>query len=112
MSHYKPYPAYKESGVEWIGQVPEHWRCLRFKRLAVICNGQDYKEVADPAGEIAVVGSGGEDDKDGEIGRGGYEINFNRYFYKYQPPRLLADIDAELKQVEAEIAALLGDVTE
>ncbi len=26
MSHYKPYPAYRDSGVEWIGQVPEHWR--------------------------------------------------------------------------------------
>ena len=26
------------------------------------------------------------DHKDGEIGRVGYEINFNRYFYKYQPP--------------------------
>ena len=25
MSHYKPYPAYKDSGVEWLGQVPEHW---------------------------------------------------------------------------------------
>lgn len=23
MSHYKPYPAYRDSGVEWIGQVPE-----------------------------------------------------------------------------------------
>ena len=52
------------------------------------------------------------DDKDGEIGLVGYEINFNRYFYKYQPPRKLADIDSELKQVEAEIAALLGEVTE
>lgn len=60
MSQYKPYPAYKDSGVEWIGQVPEHWRCLRFKRLAVICNGQDYKDVADPAGDIPVMGSGGE----------------------------------------------------
>lgn len=26
MSHYKPYPAYRDSGVEWIGEVPEHWR--------------------------------------------------------------------------------------
>ncbi len=26
MSHYKPYPVYRDSGVEWIGQVPEHWR--------------------------------------------------------------------------------------
>ncbi len=25
MTHYKPYPAYKDSRVEWIGQVPEHW---------------------------------------------------------------------------------------
>lgn len=25
MSHYKPYPAYKDSGVEWIGMIPQHW---------------------------------------------------------------------------------------
>ncbi len=25
MSHYKPYPAYKDSGVEWLGRVPDHW---------------------------------------------------------------------------------------
>ena len=52
------------------------------------------------------------DDKDKEIGRVGYEINFNRFFYKYVAPRKLHDIDADLKQVEAEIAALLGEVTE
>lgn len=50
------------------------------------------------------------DDKDNAIGRVGYEINFNRFFYKYVPPRKLHDIDAELKQVEAEIAALLAEV--
>ena len=32
MSHYKPYPSSKESGVEWIGEVPEHWEILRIKR--------------------------------------------------------------------------------
>jgi type I restriction enzyme M protein len=51
------------------------------------------------------------DEQDQDVGRVGYEINFNRYFYKYVPPRKLADIDADLKQVEAEIAALLGEVT-
>lgn len=51
------------------------------------------------------------DAKDGLIGIVGYEINFNRYFYVYQPPRALAEIDADLKAVEAEIAALLGEVT-
>ena len=39
------------------------------------------------------------DDRDGEIGRVGYEITFNRYFYKYVPPRPLAEIDAELQQL-------------
>ena len=52
------------------------------------------------------------DEQDAETGRVGYEINFNRYFYKYAPPRKLEVIDAELKQVEAEIAALLNEVTE
>ncbi len=40
----------------------------------------------------------------------GYEVNFNRYFYKYVPPRPLKEIDAELKAIEAEIAEMLvGD---
>lgn len=52
------------------------------------------------------------DDRDGGIGKVGYEINFNRYFYKYVPPRDLHEIDAELKAVEAEIAELLGEVAE
>ena len=52
------------------------------------------------------------DDYDGQVGIVGYEINFNRYFYEYQPPRDLEEIDAELKAVEAEIAAVLAEVTE
>lgn len=34
MSHYKPYPAYRDSGVEWIGEVPEHWDIARIKRTS------------------------------------------------------------------------------
>jgi type I restriction enzyme M protein len=41
----------------------------------------------------------------------GYEINFNRHFYKYAPPRPLEEIDAELKQAEEEIMRLLQEVT-
>lgn len=52
------------------------------------------------------------DERDGQVGKVGYEINFNRYFYKYVPPRDLHEIDAELKAVEAEIAALLNEVAE
>jgi len=50
------------------------------------------------------------DDRDKQLGRVGYEINFNRFFYQYQPPRKPHDIDAELKEVESEIAALLAEV--
>lgn len=50
------------------------------------------------------------DATDGETGRVGYEINFNRYFYKYVPPRPLEEIDAELKGLEAEIAEILKEV--
>ena len=50
------------------------------------------------------------DERDREIGRVGYEINFNRYFYKYVPPRPLAEINSELKALEAEIAGLLKEI--
>ncbi|MDX2849238.1 class I SAM-dependent DNA methyltransferase [Streptomyces sp. PA03-3a] len=42
----------------------------------------------------------------------GYEIPFTRHFYVYKPPRPLAEIDAELKSLEAEIQSLLVEVTE
>ncbi|SCG53802.1 type I restriction enzyme M protein [Micromonospora echinaurantiaca] len=41
----------------------------------------------------------------------GYEIPFTRHFYVYQSPRPLAEIDAEIKALEAEIQSLLGEVT-
>jgi type I restriction enzyme M protein len=50
------------------------------------------------------------DDKDQQIGIVGYEIPFNRHFYQYQPPRELAEIDAELDAVSAEIMTLLQEV--
>ncbi len=42
----------------------------------------------------------------------GYEINFNRYFYKYTPPRPLEEIETDLKDIEKEIAGMLIEVTE
>jgi type I restriction enzyme M protein len=42
----------------------------------------------------------------------GYEIPFNRHFYKYVPPRPLEEIDRDLKAISAEIMDLLREVTE
>ena len=30
----RPYPAYKPSGVEWLGDVPEHWEVRRLRTVA------------------------------------------------------------------------------
>ncbi|MYA73386.1 MAG: SAM-dependent DNA methyltransferase [Acidimicrobiaceae bacterium] len=41
----------------------------------------------------------------------GYEIPLTRHFYVYEPPRPLAEINAEIKALEAEIQALLSEVS-
>jgi len=41
----------------------------------------------------------------------GYEIPFNRHFYKYVPPRRLEEIDKDLKEVSSEIMKLLQEIT-
>lgn len=39
----KPYPAYKDSGVEWIGEVPEGWKVKKIKYLGKIISGYSFK---------------------------------------------------------------------
>jgi type I restriction enzyme M protein len=48
---------------------------------------------------------------DGEVGIVGYEINFNRYFYRYTPPRPLEEIEADIRTIEADIVRMLAEVT-
>ena len=50
------------------------------------------------------------DPQDGEVGMVGYEINFNRYFYAYRPPRPLEEIEADIQAVEKDILAMLREV--
>jgi type I restriction enzyme M protein len=46
----------------------------------------------------------------GEVGKVGYEINFNRYFYVYTPPRPLEEIEGEILQLQKEINDLMGQL--
>ena len=39
----RPYPAYKTSGVEWLGRVPEDWEVLRLGRLIALTVGFPFK---------------------------------------------------------------------
>jgi type I restriction enzyme M protein len=50
------------------------------------------------------------DEKDKQVGKVGYEINFNRYFYKYQPPRPLEEIEMDIKGVEKDVLEMLREV--
>jgi type I restriction enzyme S subunit len=38
----EPYPAYKDSGVEWLGKVPAHWEVVPLKRLAWFKSGAGF----------------------------------------------------------------------
>ena len=48
----------KDSGIDWIGKIPEHWEITLFKRKITINNGKDYKNFSD-AEIYPVIGSGG-----------------------------------------------------
>jgi type I restriction enzyme M protein len=72
---------------------------------------QDYFErEVQPYVADAWINESVRDHKDKEIGKVGYEINFNRYFYKYQPPRPLEEIESDIKAVEQDILTLLREV--
>jgi type I restriction enzyme, S subunit len=48
MSRYKPYPSYKASEVEWLGEVPEHWEAGSIKRLCSVKRGASPRPIEDP----------------------------------------------------------------
>ncbi len=39
LRRFKSYPNYKDSGVEWLGQIPAHWAGVRLKRVFSVVNG-------------------------------------------------------------------------
>lgn len=49
----------KDSGVQWIGQVPKHWEVCHLKRVVTINNGSDYKHCQVEPCIYPVIGSGG-----------------------------------------------------
>jgi type I restriction enzyme S subunit len=46
VNRWKRYPAYKDSGVEWLGEIPEHWKVLSVRRLAGVIE-QGWSPVAE-----------------------------------------------------------------
>ncbi len=54
---WKRYPAYRDSGVEWIGEVPEHWMAKRLKYITT-ANDETLSETTDPDFELVYVDIG------------------------------------------------------
>lgn len=51
------------------------------------------------------------DEKDGRLGRVGYEIPVTRYFYEYEPPRPLEEIETDIEKIENELLVMLKELS-
>lgn len=67
-ARFKPYPTYKNSGVESLGEIPAIWQVKRLKYLAVL-NPEALPEDTDPTTEMVYVDIGGVDSLGRLIGR-------------------------------------------
>jgi len=50
----KPYPSYKDSGVEWLGKIPTHWEMKPLKALLTRNDGGVWGEDFDDEGVIVL----------------------------------------------------------
>ena len=44
----RTYPEYKDSGVEWIGEIPKGWNTKRIKHLSQVKRGSSPRPIDDP----------------------------------------------------------------
>jgi type I restriction enzyme, S subunit len=44
----KKYDTYKDSGIEWIGEIPSHWESVMIKRLSPVKRGASPRPIDDP----------------------------------------------------------------
>jgi type I restriction enzyme S subunit len=47
LKKWKPYPKYKDSGVEWLGEIPEQWEAKKIKRLCLVKRGASPRPIDD-----------------------------------------------------------------
>ena len=55
----QPYPAMKDSGVEWLGEVPAHWEVSRLKQICRLAYGDSLADAVRRDGAVPVLGSNG-----------------------------------------------------
>jgi len=65
---HKPYPTYKDSGIEWLGDIPAHWHPKKLKYVAT-CNDEALPDSTDPTFRLDYVDIGSVDEFAGIINR-------------------------------------------
>ncbi|OCX94418.1 MAG: hypothetical protein BFD77_09805 [Pseudomonas sp. CO183] len=73
-SKFPTYPAYKDSGVEWLGAVPEHW-CLTPLKFSASCNDSVLPDSTDDDYEIEYVEISDVDEISGITGCTNYKFS-------------------------------------
>lgn len=69
-----------------------------------------FKKEVEPYTPDAWIDESVRDAKDGKVGIVGYEIPFTRYFYKYEEPRKVEEIEKDIKATEAEMQKLFKEL--
>ena len=98
---FKPYPAYKDSGVEWLGEIPAHWEVKRLKHMATL-NADALPEATDPALEMTYVDIGGVD----SLGRIIEQENLTFASAPTRARRLVRDGDVVVSTVRTYLRAI------
>lgn len=77
---YRTYPEYKKSEIDWLGDIPEHWKLVRFKNIFKI-----KKRIAGRLGfEILSITQRGIKIKDTESGDGQLSMDYSKYQLVYK----------------------------
>jgi type I restriction enzyme M protein len=104
----EPDPEQRDNENVPLPDLPVTWAADPTERLAAVEYRTAVEDYFDAEVHPYVPDAWADHDKT----RIGYEVPLTRQFYKYVPPRPLAQIDAEIKALEAEIQRLLAEVTE
>lgn len=69
-----------------------------------------FEKEVKPYASDAWIDESVKDEKDGKVGIVGYEIPFTRFFYKYEEPRKVEEIEKDIKATENEVQKLLKEL--
>ena len=97
MAALQPYPAYRDSGVEWLDEVPEHWEVRRLGTVTDMRVSNVDEHIDQGEQRIRLC-----NDLDVH--------HFKRYFYKPEPMRSLKEIRPDVLAVETETQGLLDEI--